>query len=212
MLLKSSSAHAAVLLLVSGDSLWLKRLAADDLQRSPRDADVSPMLDERQLSLATVASSFLYCCCCSHLYAAPCRSAMTPNSSFLTDQPYAPPRILQANVSAAAVPRCLWKLRETAAAVAADAAAACVASSAPTPHEEQLLASLRQRQAALQAELEPLFPGGGYHHGAALLCSCLPALLPPARQLAEALLEWWRRPEAAEERQLELARAAAARR
>lgn len=44
------------------------------------------------------------------------------------------------------------------------------------------------------------------------MCSRLPALLLPARQLSEALLEWWRRPEAAEERQLELARAAAARR
>ena len=91
-------------------------------------------------------------------------------------------------------------------------AARGAASRAAEPSPRALAATLEQPAAALRGALSaPVFasaadPGLQPREARSLLATVQLQLPPPARQLAAALLHWWRRPEQSAEHALELAR------
>lgn len=75
---------------------------------------------------------------------------------------------------------------------AADEAAAAGQAPTATASEQQLASEVRQAAAAARAALEA---GRCAEDAEARSASLAERVLPAARQLADALLAWWRRPE-----------------
>jgi len=89
-----------------------------------------------------------------------------------------------------------------AAADAVTTASEAAGGSAPAAEEAAAMDRLQGALQAYNTAAPSSFPS---------LCILQRQVVPPARQLAAALLDWWRRPSAQQEQQLQATRAAAAR-
>ncbi len=114
------------------------------------------------------------------------------------------PRLLQKRVVHNAASAALRSLR-AAASEALTTASETASGGAPAAQDPSEAAALGFLQQVLQA-YDAAAP-----HPTPSLNTLQRRVLPPARQLAAALLDWWRRPSAQQEQQLEAAQAAAAR-